>query len=116
MKRIALSVFLGLVAGQAQASPQARRVSGSELLEYCSGPESGFRDGVCGGYVTGVHDLHSDVVEAKVAKPLFCMPLGVKNGQLRLVVKKWLQEHPEKLHLPASGLVVGAFREAFPCK
>ena len=106
MERLVLLVFLGLVAGQAQAGEG--RLNGSGLLEYCSGPESGFGHGVCGGYVTGVHDLQG--------KPLFCTPLDVTNGQLQLVVKKWLQEHPEKLHYTASGLVVEAFKEAFPCK
>jgi len=107
-------VFLGLVAGQAQA---AGFVSGSELLEWCSEPQDGFGGtGLCTGYVLGAQDSHGYFVNNGLFQPLYCMPKHVTPGQLLLVVKKRLQERPEDLHYAAGGLVIEAFMEAFPCK
>jgi hypothetical protein len=51
----------------------------------------------------------------------FCIPTEVKEGlvieepQVKDVVKLYLRDHPEKLHLPASDLVTAALKEKFPC-
>ncbi len=47
-----------------------------------------------------------------------CVPSGegVTNGQLGLVVFKYLDAHPEELHLHSGLLVVRALKKAFPCK
>jgi hypothetical protein len=45
----------------------------------------------------------------------FCNPVKSTHSQVTLVVKKYLSEHPEKLHLDADGLVLEALIEAFPC-
>ena len=37
-------------------------------------------------------------------------PLGCHPG-----VKKYLKKHPEQLHSAASGLILDALKEAFPC-
>ena len=47
--------------------------------------------------------------------PAPCTPKGASLGQLARVVKKYLQDHPEFLHLDAGGLVYNALNEAFPC-
>ena len=47
--------------------------------------------------------------------PAPCTPKGASLGQLARVVKKFLQDHPESLHLDAGGLVYNALNEAFPC-
>ncbi len=43
------------------------------------------------------------------------LPLGYTAGQMEKIVKKWLNDHPEKLHLDAAALVIKAISEAFPC-
>ena len=45
----------------------------------------------------------------------FCLPNKSTHSQATLVVKKYLSEHSEKLHLDADGLVLEALIEAFPC-
>ncbi|MBI5463130.1 MAG: hypothetical protein HY941_13170 [Gammaproteobacteria bacterium] len=40
----------------------------------------------------------------------------VFRNQLRLVVIKYLRDHPEQLHYVASSEVMVALSEAFPCK
>ena len=114
MKRLVLLVFLGLVAGQAQAAVVF--MTGSKLLEYCENDVG--RWGVCAGYVTGIHDITEERFEAGGIRDI-CMPYGeagVNVRQLVLVAQKWLEEHPENLHYAASGEVMAAFMDAFPCK
>jgi hypothetical protein len=44
-----------------------------------------------------------------------CAPADSTAEQLGLVTLKYLHEHPEELHKPASDLIVKAVRAAFPC-
>jgi len=86
-------------------------VSGALLKKICTSyvdrPASAL-DGMCIGYVVGV----MSVVEYTND---FCRPMRSTHSQATLVVKKYLSEHPEKLHLDADGLVLEALTEAFPC-
>lgn len=45
-----------------------------------------------------------------------CLPKQVTARQLTAVSKKYLNEHPEELHLTASSLIIFSLRAAFPCK
>ena len=65
------------------------------------------------GYVVGVEDAYLDTVFMPA-----CIPSGsggIKVNQLISVVRKWLNEHPERLHEAAEGLVLAAINEAWPC-
>ncbi len=117
MRKLFLLVSLVLAAGQVRSEDSGPAFEGGfKLLEYCSAPEATYRDGLCLGYTLGVHDSQSSLVALGISKPLYCMPTGVTAGQLRLVVKKWLQENPKDLHSAAGALVFAAFIEAFPCE
>ena len=86
-------------------------VSGALLKKICtsySDRPASTLDGMCIGYVVGV----MSVVEYT---NYFCRPMKSTHSQAILVVKKYLFEHPEKLHLDADGLVLEALIEAFPC-
>ena len=86
-------------------------VSGALLKKICTSyvdrPAS-TSDGMCIGYVVGVMSV------VKYTN-YFCLPNKATHSQATLVVKKYLSEHPEKLHLDADGLVLEALIEAFPC-
>jgi hypothetical protein len=86
-------------------------VSGALLKKICTAyadrPAS-TADGMCIGYVVGV-------MSVVVYTNYFCLPAKSTHSQATLVVKKYLSEHPEKLHLDADGLVLEALIEAFPC-
>lgn len=66
------------------------------------------KDGICVGYVVGVMSV-MDYMN------VLCLPDNSTHGQAALVVKKYLSDHPEKLHLNANKLVLDAIEEAFPC-
>jgi len=46
----------------------------------------------------------------------FCLPDQVTNDQIIKIFVKYLDDHPEELHQPASLLLVTSMRKAFPCK
>jgi len=113
MKRttiIVATILLGTVICSNVAA-EIETVSGAVLKKICTDyidrPASTM-DGMCIGYVVGV----MSVVEYT---KYFCLPAKSTHSQTTLVVKKYLSDHPEKLHLDADGLVLEALVEAFPC-
>jgi hypothetical protein len=82
---------------------QARQATGNHLMEHCiSAP-----DGFCAGYINGVIDSNH---------ALFCFPPEVTSRQIINSTIVYLHDHPEKLDLYASNLVIKALRAAFPCE
>ena len=71
---------------------------------------------MCLGYIVGVVDSFNTTYALKGEDRVFCIPPGVTSGQLVLVLKKSMQEHPETLHLPASAHTLSALTAAFPCQ
>jgi hypothetical protein len=103
---LAASAVLG-VGSPAQAGDGFK--SGNLLLDNCNGRYS---RQICIGYVTGAVD----------AAVLFGWKAGcsdhpgpVEAGQFVDIVVNYLNKHPEKRHFDASGLVLDAVNEAFPC-
>ena len=47
--------------------------------------------------------------------PIGCPPAGTTRFQARLIVEKYMQDHPDDLHLPAQDIVSAASRLVFPC-
>jgi len=108
---------------------------GNELLSQCntaiamlddakgsSDPTNTAHMGFCFGLMRGVMGLNGyyqnlyNQIEYKGVL-LFCIPeSGIRNGQAARIVIKHMNEHPERLHENAIGLVFTAFVEAFPCK
>jgi len=97
---------------------------GNQLLEDCKtaiklsentltikSTENYFNIGTCYGY------LFSQIDTNKFIKnPSFCLPETVELNQFTKVVVKYLEEHPEQLHILAAALVQAAGIQYFPCK
>jgi len=91
--------------------------NGSELLKICIAAVQ-LQDGVpnadrfdaghCVGFLEGV-------VLADDAKSITCIPGDVSFGQLARVVRRYLVEHPEKLHLHRFPLTKRILADTFPC-
>jgi Rap1a immunity proteins len=103
-----LYCFALVIFGTA-SSAWAGFYSGSYLLDLCNTNSL-----ACMGYVVAIAD--SSICPKTVNGYSWLPPDGVTTGQVEKVTIKWLNEHPEKLHLNASGLVAFALSEAFPCK
>ena len=89
--------------------------NGDELYRHCqnedeaeSARQNDGSRGLCLGYVLGAYD-------AAGKNYAICIPAGVTAGQVKTVVRLWLQNHPESRNLPAAGLVLDALLDKFPC-
>jgi hypothetical protein len=93
--------------------------TGNSLKTECDGGDVKTSDGPyllgrCIGYVVGIADVMS--ADNDVNGYRACIPTdGVTEAQLRDVVTRFLNAHPETRHLLAAGLVAQALHEAFAC-
>ena len=114
MRKLFLHALLVLMLVMIGQPVNAEYFSGILLNKYCSS-ESRYEQGMCLGYIVGVVDSFNTTNAIKGEKKIFCIPSGVTSGQLVLVMKKSMQQHPETLHLPASAHTLSALTAAFPC-
>ena len=71
---------------------------------------------ICVGWVNGFVQGSALTVSYAVEYPDFCLPSeGGSVGQYIAVFNRYLEEHPERLHLAAAQLFREALAEAFPC-
>jgi hypothetical protein len=106
-------MFSHYAASSAQ-NAVASTYSGNDLLRDCSDRNDVSPFSFCLGYINGIRD---GVVFASVglgAKPSFEISEKAELGQLKDVVTKYLNEHPEDRHLHAAVLVESALVKAFP--
>jgi hypothetical protein len=87
----------------------------NELLRDCTAPLSGtFTSGFCLGYLKGAAEMSR--LRANVPLlPAVCVPDALTVGQVRNLVVRYMEEHPEELHYASIYLVHNALEEAFPC-
>ena len=96
-------------------------IEGHELQAMCEGiDEEGNAKNTmavgCSQFVIGVHDTMSTLTfGGLLEKGFVCFPEEYSGPQLSLVVKKYLDENPDKSDEPANMLVAVAFVENFPC-
>tara|TARA_R110000764_G_scaffold148143_1_gene236040 strand:- start:4 stop:351 length:348 start_codon:yes stop_codon:yes gene_type:complete len=88
--------------------------TGNQLLTKCES-EIYFEQGACHGYLIATADTWDTAALWQIFINHICMPKSVTGGQLQKVWIKYANEHPERLHLGAAGLVVNAYGQAFPC-
>jgi len=92
-------------------------LSGTDLLYVCTEDFKGWEDRLCALYVEGASDgIGVSAHYFSDGSLPFCAPDRFTGTQLRKVVLKYLDEHPEELHLAATGLIMTALIEAFPCE
>jgi hypothetical protein len=71
----------------------------------------------CNGMMQGITNTIIFFNAFQVTQSLVCLPeSGISNGQAAKVAIKYLNEHPEQLHVAGSGLAFLALMDAFPCK
>ena len=104
------------------SSPASAAFSGSVFKWFCDAyPDQTepYRSGVCFGYTVAVADVLGidapGIERQKIAGWSACLPEAVTNSQAVEVTIKFLNDHPELLHLEAESLVAMALSKAFPC-
>ncbi|NEX63358.1 Rap1a/Tai family immunity protein [Noviherbaspirillum galbum] len=107
MKKLA-GLFLFVATASAFADTGNELATGWEEYKKSENGLSAnhYRIGHFSGYVIGVADASS----------YWCPPSkGLTQGQLHKIVGKYIDNNPQKLHMPAASVVMLAFKEAFPC-
>lgn len=100
-------MWLALVLALAGTPPYAG-FTGADLVTVCGKSEA-----LCNAYMVGFMDGHA--ITAHRRTPLFCLPTDeVKVELVREKVRAYLAQS-DHLNLPASGLVVSALIQAYPC-
>jgi hypothetical protein len=89
---------------------EAWPLTGTQVASACKTDE-----GYCDGYIAGALDAHTSVSRTLLKTTLWCTPNTITYAQSILVVRKYLQEHPEKLHYSMVSILESAMTEAFPC-
>ena len=118
------SFFLGLLlfgsASLGGSRPPQRNahvtvsdIDGVGLLDWCNQPEGSALQ-FCEAFILGVRDGVVLTTELRDSKPLIDPPFEAKQHQLKAVVVKYLNDHPEEQHKPAALLVIYALSRAFP--
>ena len=121
-------VLLAVIVSLAPTSLFAGFRTGSDLSHDCKTyvqwtssrglPAEEALDGTqCLEYIKGAIDAYGYATVRNLIKPpdSICMPHGFTGEQAVLIVLKYLDNHPENLHLDAGGLVWVAIHSAFPC-
>jgi hypothetical protein len=116
--RTALALFLVLLPapeGQSRQTPSVPAYSGNDLLRDCTNDKAIKSLSFCLGFIAGTWSGAAiEGVDYHPGKPNFVIPSEADLPQLKDVVVKFLNEHPEERHLSAGVLVLLALKEAFP--
>jgi hypothetical protein len=75
----------------------------------------------CLGYLNGIMDAYADWDTVNTRRHAnnpspACLPSNINTQELAMVVVKFLNDHPDKLHDPYYDLVTIALSEAYPCE
>jgi hypothetical protein len=105
-------VVLGAtVLGSLSVAGQAAEVTpGSAVYRACAGEAPH----ACLSYLSGVIDMHEDVVAPQIA-PMFCIPDTISFAALADGIRAWYAAHPEAMEAPAVYGVTQTLAEMFPC-
>ena len=110
MKKIMILLFLISINVYAK---KISFVTGNMLYQLCKS-ENKVNNGLCEGYIAGINDAMSSGYLHKYFQ--VCLPEGVSTTQLRLILIKYMEQIPQKLHYVAEGIVAEALGNTFPCK
>jgi hypothetical protein len=97
-KLLAMSLLL--------ASSLSYAFTGNELLNALNSKDP-YMNGAAAGFING-YSMAKD-------EDLYCIPPKVTVGQVIGIVRKLLEEHPDKRHQEASAFVAVSLVNAFPC-
>ena len=93
-------------------------LDGTQLYQSCRAKERTTLDFVCVAYIHGFLDgMATGQATGEQNPPMYCPPKGgISVDQGRLIVEKYLRDHPEQLHKEAGLLAASALWDAFPCR
>jgi hypothetical protein len=111
MRKLWLALGLALFTQAALAEGLSSAITGKSGndMKALLDSEDSFALGLAYGYIEATYELATEL-------KLICPPSGVSNGQKNDMVKKFLNDHPERRHEHKMVLVLEAFAAPFACK
>lgn len=110
-KTILITVFSCLIPIQSFA------YTGNDLADMC---KSKAMEDLCISFTKGVSDgvsaFNAMLNEAKVMRPMICLPEGLRTSQISDMTIKFMDENPKFRHYPAGMLILKVLLNEFPCK
>jgi hypothetical protein len=96
----------------------ATALTGSQLNENCQSKNKTAFEVACVAYILGLTEgLFLGQTLTANGREAYCPPTGgLESRQARLIIEKFLRDHPERLHEHASFLAAESLLAAFPCK
>jgi len=111
MSRKALAA-IALLAWLSAPAPSSA-LTGADLYANCQN-KSNLDQTACAAYLLGYWEgLH---LGTALGTGSYCPPSGLSPQQSRLIIEKFLRDHPERLHEHAAFLAGEALTAAFKCK
>ena len=95
------------------ACPAKADFTGADLQSACTDNQD-----ICDFWITssllGAFGSQANAQQGNLTA-VGCPPAGTSRAQARLIVEKYMHDHPEQLRLPAQDIVFAAAELAFPC-
>jgi len=108
MKRLVFILVCLVIACPAKAD-----FTGADLHSICTDNQD-LCDFWITGFMSGMFGSQATAQKENVT-PVSCLPGGMTESEARIIVEKYMRDHPERLHLSARDTVFTAFNLAFPC-
>ena len=83
---------------------------------YCLGYLRGIPDGAIAATILAVPEMPEAELTRIYQRVTGCGSEGVLISQVKLIFLKYVDNHPEELHLPAALIVQKSLVAAFPCR
>jgi len=111
-------VASGLWATPAAGQESTYNVTGNDLIRLCEGAAEAVASadqGYCRGLITGAIQITRTGEYQRSGLNYPCVPSNATFSQMIRVVLRYLEDNPERLHLPDYVLAVEAALAGFPC-
>ena len=120
---LALTALCGTAPYNTARADRFSPITGGKLVELCTGKDKGVV-GDCTAYVNGISDTVAfyqdlrprDASKGAVLPAYICVPTAATGEQLREAVVAWSKKHPDDMGRQASGVVLRALRDTYPCQ
>jgi len=112
--RLSFIILIGTLLSPSTASADA--LTATKLFQYCSDQEGSFGDIACLAYVQGFTE--GLIIGKQLPKNglTFCPPKDLTVLQGRLIIEKWMREHPKLLNEKVRYVSMAAMLTAYPCQ
>jgi hypothetical protein len=88
----------------------------STIYKDCTSAANTVPDLVCTSYLIGVIDgIAAAQINVLKGLLMYCPPRDLTTAQSHLIIIKYLEDHPEKMHLEGGEVAAAAFYDAFAC-